>query len=362
MALTYIETVRLLMGDLDAGDNNFFTADQWVHLFGTASYDDAQGDRKVNLVEVAIDALRILAIYHADSRPERSKKLDDRVDALGRWPAEQKALYLEDGDAAPTLIPSTALTAHEVDPDTHTNLGVAAAAQGAANVAQETINLHELNHPTPDVSGDISAHDTAAPSHGSIRSKAQATETGLEGHIAAHPGAVVAGPPADGTVGRPKLTAGLLADVDAHADQVDLDAAKADLANHEGSNHNIDATARSEALAAQTLITGHQVASAAHNTEIVDRINTHAALPNVHHVPGAGGVTISSTAPGNTPGTPDAGDSGEVSDGGHDHGIEVGAGGGLTAAAIQALEPGATNSNTEIPSVHDGDLGQDIHS
>ena len=157
--------------------------------------------------------------------------------------------------------------------------------------------------------------------------------------------------------------------MDAHADQVDLDAheasthntdatARADLATHEGSNHNIDATARSEALAAQTLIAGHQVASAAHNTEIVARIATHAALPNVHHVPGAGGVTISSTAPGNTPGAPDAGDSGEVSDGGHDHGIEAGAGGGLTAAAIQALEPGAINSNTEIPSVHDGDLGK----
>ena len=157
--------------------------------------------------------------------------------------------------------------------------------------------------------------------------------------------------------------------MDAHADQVDLDAheasthntdatARADLATHEGSNHNIDTTARSEALAAQTLIAGHQVASAAHNTEIVARIATHAALPNVHHVPGAGGVTISTTAPGNTPGAPDAGDSGEVSDGGHDHGIEAGAGGGLTAAAIQALEPGATNSNTEIPSVHDGDLGK----
>ena len=226
-----------------------------------------------------------------------------------------------------------------------------------------------------DVDGPIATHDTAAASHGSIRSKAQATETGLEGHIAAHPGAVVAGPPADGTVGRPKLTANLLADVDAHADQVDLDAheasthntdatARADLATHEGSNHNMDATARSEALVAQALIQGHQVATAAHNTEIVDRIATHAALPNVHHVPGAGGVTISSTAPGNTPGTPDAGDSGEVSDGGHDHGIEAGGGGGgaLTAAAIQALEPGATNSNTEIPSTHGDDLGQDIHS
>ena len=31
MALTYIETVRLLMGDLDAGDNNYFSGEQWVH-------------------------------------------------------------------------------------------------------------------------------------------------------------------------------------------------------------------------------------------------------------------------------------------------------------------------------------------
>ena len=353
MALSYIETVRLLMGDLDAGDGDgqFFTGEQWVHLFETNSYDDSNGDRQLNLVDVAQAALRIMSVYHADARPERSKKTDDRVDALGRWPDDVRALYLVDGQAAPTAIPDNALTVHEVDPDTHSNLAVATDAQGAANVAQAAIDLHLVHHPTPDVSGDIATHDTAAASHGSIRSKAQATETGLEGHIAAHPGAVVAGPPADGTVGRPKLTAGLLADVDAHADQVDLDA-------HEASTHNVDSTARSEALAAQALITGHQAASAAHNTEIVARIATHAALPNVHHVPGAGGVTISSTAPGNTPGTPDAGDSGEVSDGGHDHGIEVGAGGGLTAAAIQALEPGATNSNTEIPSVHDGDLGK----
>ena len=31
---------------------------------------------------------------------------------------------------------------------------------------------------------------------------------------------------------------------------------------------------------------------------------------------------------------------------------------GLTAQAIQALSPGATNSNTEIPSAHDGDIGK----
>ena len=35
-----------------------------------------------------------------------------------------------------------------------------------------------------------------------------------------------------------------------------------------------------------------------------------------------------------------------------------GGGGGLTAAAIAALSEGATNSNTEIPSAHEGDLGK----
>ena len=35
-----------------------------------------------------------------------------------------------------------------------------------------------------------------------------------------------------------------------------------------------------------------------------------------------------------------------------------GGGGGLTAAAIAALSAGATNSNTEIPSAHEGDLGK----
>ena len=351
------------------GDNNFFSGEQWVHLFETNSYDDSNGDRQLNLVDVAQEALRILSIYHADARPERSKKTDDRVDALGRWPNDIKALYLVDGQAAPTAIADNALTVHEAaataaraalqaELDAHEASihNTDPTARGTANVAQASIDLHELNHPTPDVSGDISAHDTAAPSHGSIRSKAQATETGLEGHIAAHPGAVVAGPPADGTVGRPKLTANLLADVDAHADQVDLDA-------HEASTHNVDSTARSEALAAQGLITGHQSASAAHNTEIGTLIEAHRAVATAHQQPGGGGgggLTISTTAPGNTPGTPDAGDSGEVSDGGHDHGIEAGGGGGgaLTAAAIQALAPGATNSNTEIPSVHDGDLGK----
>ena len=97
MALSYIETVRLLMGDLDEGDNNFLTGEQWAHLFGTASYDDEDGNSKVNLVEVAIEALKVLAVYHADSIPERSKAASTRVGQLGRWSNEVKALYLEDG-------------------------------------------------------------------------------------------------------------------------------------------------------------------------------------------------------------------------------------------------------------------------
>ena len=49
MALTYIETVRLLMGDLDEGDNNFFTADQWAHFFRVLSYTDADEARQLSL-------------------------------------------------------------------------------------------------------------------------------------------------------------------------------------------------------------------------------------------------------------------------------------------------------------------------
>ena len=98
MALTYIETVRLLMGDLDEGDNNFFTADQWAHFFRILSYNDADDNRKLSLVEVAIEALRTLSLYHADQRPERSKKVDDRVDQLSRWPTEKKELYICPGE------------------------------------------------------------------------------------------------------------------------------------------------------------------------------------------------------------------------------------------------------------------------
>ena len=237
MALTYIETVRLLMGDLDAGDNNFFTADQWIHLFAALSYEDDNGDSKVNLVEVALDTLRIFSIYHADSRPERSKKFDDRVDAISRWPNERKGVYLVDGSNAPDFAPQTGIDIHNDDPDSHdaararaeaafTAAGLAHnqanIADAAADAAQAGIDAHEANHPTPDVSGQITTHDNAAPAHGAIRAKAQTTEDGLESHIAAHPGGVIAGPPGDGTVSRDKLTPALRADVDAHADEAAL--------------------------------------------------------------------------------------------------------------------------------------------
>ena len=99
MALTYIETVRLLMGDLDEGDNNFFTADQWAHFFRVLSYTDADEARQLSLVETAVEAMRILSVYHVDARPERSKKVDDRVDQLNRWPESRKALYIVPGEA-----------------------------------------------------------------------------------------------------------------------------------------------------------------------------------------------------------------------------------------------------------------------
>ena len=185
MALTYIETVRLLMGDLDAGDNNFFSPNQWAHLFGTASYDDLDDESKVNLVEVAIDALRILSIYHADARPERSKKLDDRVDALGRWPEAQKALYLVDGvpdgigeaDAfrGPMGLPGTDSTvpgppgppgspanteAHNVAADSHADLRAAI----DAAVAGEGVDLTNYVTTTA-LAGEAAAREAADNAH-----------------------------------------------------------------------------------------------------------------------------------------------------------------------------------------------------
>ena len=71
---------------------------------------------------------------------------------------------------------------------------------------------------------------------GEAEATADNTEAGLEGHIDQHPGAVVSGPPGDGTVTRSKLSPALRADVDAHADLADLVA-------HEASPHAAGLTA-----------------------------------------------------------------------------------------------------------------------
>ena len=210
-------------------------------------------------------------------------------------------------------------------------------------------------------------------------------------------------------------------DIDALATDTELAAYAtiAALAAHEASTHNVDSTARSEALAAQQLITGHQAASTAHATEIQALINatslsalqgqvtdgqipaaimrdaelTAAAVRTLLALTSnevndlltgatiAGqilsftqndGSTVNITIPTATPGEGD----GVVQSGAFNADqteliLTLAAGGtitidvpaalrgtGLTAAAITALSAGATNSNTEIPSVHSGDLGK----
>ena len=111
MALTYIETVRysrlrLLMGDLDEGDNNFFSGEQWVHLFETWSYDNDAGDRELSLLDVANAALSTLSVYHATNGDEfKAQWFQKRTDELGRLPAEIKAEYVVDGQATPDGYP-----------------------------------------------------------------------------------------------------------------------------------------------------------------------------------------------------------------------------------------------------------------
>ena len=136
---------------------------------------------------------------------------------------------------------------------------------------------------------DQTARDSAATAQttaSDAETTADTTQAGLEGHISQHPGAVHGGPPADGTVTRDKLSPALQADVDAHADQSDLD-------THTASEHNTDQTARD---AAETTETGLETHIAQHPTTS----------------------------------------------------------GGLTAAAITALEEGDPHSNVEIPGVVGG--------
>ena len=224
MALTYIETVRLLMGDLDEGDNNAFTGDQWAHLFESLSYEDSEGDSKVSLLDVAIAALRTISVYHVDSRPERSKAVNDRASQLSRWHKDVRDSYVVDGSESPNYIPINAVDVHNMADDSHadlraaidaavagegvdlsnyatnTALGAETTAREAADVAEATaraqgdtandaaLTAHEATTHGGDVDGPIAAHDAAAPSHGAIRAKAQTTEDGLASHIANHPG------------------------------------------------------------------------------------------------------------------------------------------------------------------------------
>ena len=72
--------------------------------------------------------------------------------------------------------------------------------------------------------------------------------------------------------------------------QAAADGAQGEIDTHEGSTHNVDSTARSEALAAQGLITGHEVATAPHNDAIAELIEAHRLVSDSHHTPGMGGV------------------------------------------------------------------------
>ena len=134
--------------------------------------------------------------------------------------------------------------------------------------------------------GPIATHDAAAPSHGAIRARAQANEDGLEGHIAQHPGAVVAGPPPDNSVGRAKLTANLLADVDAHADQADLDAHADGAAPHPDAFTAAGATADANLrLHDRSAIPNEDPT----HLDIRNLITAHAATP---HGGSGGGITL----------------------------------------------------------------------
>ena len=143
-----------------------------------------------------------------------------------------------------------------------------------------------------EVDTKVEDHDDSAASHGAV-------ESGLASHISAHPGAVQAGPPPADSVGRDTLTSALRDDVDAHADQADLDShtssphdsdttARNLITDHTAETHNHDQTARDEAQTAQTLIEGHQIASAPHTEAIDNRIANHTMDADAHHTPGGG--------------------------------------------------------------------------
>ena len=123
-----------------------------------------------------------------------------------------------------------------------------------------------------------------------------------------------------------------------------------------------DSTARAAAAMAQLEIDVHEVST--HNTDTVARAAAVTAQGEIdtHEANHPSGVTISTDAPGNTPGVPAAGDSGEVSDSGHDHGITPGQGGGAdqtardsAAAAQTAADAAQGEIDTHEASTHNTD-------
>ena len=174
-----------------------------------------------------------------------------------------------------------------------------------------------------DVSGDIAAHNVAAASHQYLIDEIDAVNAVVA--------ALSGGETSDNHLLRFQVTA-------SGQVQYSLDSGSS-YTNFSGSSdtptlaevtalidaivHN-DTTARSEALTAQTGLASHIVASVPHHAAIEALIEAHRAVSDAHHTQGMGG----------------------------------GGGDGLTAEAIAGLDAGATNSNTEIPSVHSGTLGK----
>ena len=113
-----------------------------------------------------------------------------------------------------------------------------------------------------------------------------------------------------------------------------------------------DQTARAAAAMAQAEIDAHEVS--VHNTDTAARAAAATAQDEIdaHEADHPSGVTISTTPPGNTPGSPVAGDSGDVSDAGHDHGITPGGGGGsvdqTARDSAEAAQTAADAAQAEI--------------
>ena len=259
------------------------------------------GPAGLSIQSVAVDSNDHLIVTLTDGSTYDAGMLPVST-AAGLGAAQVQNLIDTSGHADQTDLDAHEASTHNTD----------ATARAAAAAAQTEIDSHESNHPQSgpsqaDVDSSITAHagdddahhppvdisgkadQTELDSHeGSThntdttaRTAAAGAESDLASHVANHPGGV-GGIPADGAVGRTQLSPSVVTDIDAHADQSELDA-------HEASTHNVDATARSEALAAQGLITGHQVAASPHNTAIATLIEAHRAVATAHQQPGGGG-------------------------------------------------------------------------